>query len=204
MLHGAVTHQTRPTYYYTNRPHPCSQPTYADAAFLPRPLACSFATLAFFTSSAKLGFAFFAFSYALRVHLTRPEISSALPPAASILALAELENATALMVRALVSSPVPRTFSGNPVSLPVTDRNFSLTASSVTSSPASKFLSRSKRLTTTKSGTPLPIPPAMPRSLGRRRYSGVWPPSKPGRTDGPERAFWPRLPKPHVPPWPAP
>ena len=43
----------------------------------------------------------------------------------------------------------------------------------------------------------------MPTHLGKRRYSGVWPPSKPGRVPEPARAFWPRFPKPHVTPCPA-
>jgi hypothetical protein len=37
--------------------------------------------------------------------------------------------------------------------------------------------------------------------LGMRRYSGVWPPSKPGRTPEPARDFWPRMPNPQEAPW---
>ena len=48
-----------------------------------------------------------------------------------------------------------------------------------------------------------PGPVGLPTHLGKRRYSGVWPPSKPGRVPEPARAFWPRFPKPHVTPWPA-
>lgn len=45
-------------------------------------------------------------------------------------------------------------------------------------------------------------PPAMPRSLGIWRYSGVCPPWKPGRLPAPvpERDFCPRMPKPQLPP----
>lgn len=48
-----------------------------------------------------------------------------------------------------------------------------------------------------------PGPIGLPTHFGRRRYSGVCPPSKPGRVPLPARAFWPRLPKPHVTPCPA-
>ena len=48
-----------------------------------------------------------------------------------------------------------------------------------------------------------PGPIGRPTNLGSRRWSGIWPPSKPGRVGRPERDFWPRLPKPHDCPWPA-
>lgn len=48
--------------------------------------------------------------------------------------------------------------------------------------------------------SPRRSPPAIPFSLGSRRYSEVWPPSKPGRVPLPERDFWPRMPKPQLPP----
>mmetsp|Transcript_15506 Transcript_15506/g.34235 ORF Transcript_15506/g.34235 Transcript_15506/m.34235 type:complete len:249 (+) Transcript_15506:208-954(+) len=42
-------------------------------------------------------------------------------------------------------------------------------------------------------------------NLGRRRYRGVCPPSKPGLTPPPlpDLLFWPRIPRPQEPPWPA-
>lgn len=47
----------------------------------------------------------------------------------------------------------------------------------------------------------MPIPPAIPRSLGICLYRGVWPPSKPGRdAPPPERDFCPRMPNPQLPP----
>jgi hypothetical protein len=48
------------------------------------------------------------------------------------------------------------------------------------------------------------MPPAIPLSLGNFRYSGVCPPSNPGRMPLPERLFCPRIPYPAVPPCPAP
>src|SRR5690606_10980173 len=41
-------------------------------------------------------------------------------------------------------------------------------------------------------------------NLGRRFWRGIWPPSKPGRTRPPERAFWPLWPRPPVLPRPLP
>src|SRR5271154_1219413 len=38
--------------------------------------------------------------------------------------------------------------------------------------------------------------------LGMRRIKGIWPPSKPIRTELPERAVWPLPPRPLVLPWP--
>jgi hypothetical protein len=43
-------------------------------------------------------------------------------------------------------------------------------------------------------------PPAMPLSLGSLRYRGICPPSNPGLVPLPDRDFWPRMPKPQVPP----
>jgi hypothetical protein len=61
----------------------------------------------------------------------------------------------------------------------------------------------SARFTETYFGSPAPIPPAMPRSFGRRRYSGIWPPSNPGRTPDPDLDFCPRIPNPQLAPCPA-
>ena len=44
------------------------------------------------------------------------------------------------------------------------------------------------------------IPPAIPRSLGKRRYKGICPPSNPGLGVLPDLAFWPRIPAPQLPP----
>ena len=48
------------------------------------------------------------------------------------------------------------------------------------------------------------MPPAMPLSFGRRRYSGICPPSNPEYGMEPLRLFCPRMPIPHEPPCPAP
>ena len=47
------------------------------------------------------------------------------------------------------------------------------------------------------------VPPAIPRNLGIRRYRGTCPPSNPFRTPGPDRDFWPLMPKPQLFPCPA-
>ena len=74
-------------------------------------------------------------------------------------------------------------------------------ASGVTSAPASKRASRSRRLTgcvEVRNG-PIGIASAdvLPRSFGRRMSIGICPPSNPaGMLCDPERDFWPLIPRP--------
>jgi small subunit ribosomal protein S5 len=99
-------------------------------------------------------------------------------------------------VRALVSSPLPRTLTPSRVFL---TRPFAFRASVSTTSPALKAASRSATLTMAYWVAKMLLKP----TLGRRRARGIWPPSKPACFT-PERAFWPLLPKPAVLPLPEP
>ncbi len=93
---------------------------------------------------------------------------------------------------------MPRTFTSTDT---LRIRRFAFSASGVTSSPASKRASRSRRLTGwlyVRNG-PIGIASAevAPRSLGSRMSMGIWPPSNPGAIlCEPERAFWPLIPRP--------
>jgi hypothetical protein len=129
------------------------------------------------------------------------ETRTHLPPAASIADTADDVNACALTVRPLTVSSAP----------PVTLTNFrfcfvmspaSLRASKVTIEFSSMPL-RNSIFMSPYSVFLCPGPMGRPVNLGTRRYSGVWPPSNPGREGRPERDFCPRMPNPQEPPWPA-
>src|SRR3954452_18804235 len=105
-------------------------------------------------------------------------------------------NAWAWTVSGLVSSPLARILTGMPRRLP---RPFAWSASSVTSAPESKRLSRSERLTgcvCVRNGSKgIGFFMCGPRSLRIRMWIGIWPPSKFGRDFAPVREpapFWPR------------
>ena len=120
------------------------------------------------------------------------------PPAASIFSRAVFEKPCAVTASAFVSSPTPRIFTSTET---LRIRRFALSVSGVTSSPASKRASRSRRLTGwlyVRNG-PIGIASAdvLPRSFGSRMSIGIWPPSKPaGSLCDPARDFWPLMPRP--------
>src|SRR6185312_6947202 len=120
--------------------------------------------------------------------------STALPPAFSIFSTADLENACAVTVSFFLRSPLPSTLmrSARPFTRPLSRSDFSSTLA-----PASKR-SRSPTLTSaTRAGNGTLKP-----RFGRRRASGVCPPSNSRRT--PLRAYWPFWPRPAVLPRPEP
>ena len=121
-----------------------------------------------------------------------------MPPEASTFSRAVAEAPCTVICSFFVSSPTP----SNLTSLrSVRIRPFALSDSGVTSSPASKRASRSRRLTGcvyVRNG-PIGIASAdvLPRSLAVRMCSGIWPPSKPARIAcEPARDFWPLIPRP--------
>ena len=137
-------------------------------------------------------FFFFFFSTGSpRSHVT-------VPPAASIFSTADFEKLWAETVSVFVSSPSPRILTST--------RSFAtspaaLSDSGVTSAPASKRPSSSRTFTGWLYVRNGPIGIAsldvLPRILGSRISSGVWPPSNPaGILCDPERAFWPLIPRP--------
>ena len=121
-----------------------------------------------------------------------------LPPAASIFSLAVFENPWADTASAFESSPTPSTLTSTDT---LRISRFALSVSGVTSSPASKRSSRSRRLTGwlyVRNG-PIGIASAdvFPRSLGSRMSIGICPPSNPAAIlCEPERDFWPLMPRP--------
>ena len=134
-----------------------------------------------------------------------PPITTTVPPAPSISSTARLENAWACTVSFVFSSPVPRILTGWR-SVRTTPAAFS--SSGVTSVPASNA-SRLRTFTGVVCVRNGPIGIDIrwfgPGSLPSRMYSGIWPPSKPGRMLWlPERAFWPLCPRPDVLPLPEP
>src|SRR5436305_7342958 len=118
-------------------------------------------------------------------------------------------NACAWTVSFFDSEPLARTLTGTSLRVP---RPLAFSASSVTSSPASKRRSRSWRLTAwvcVRNGSKgIDFFMCGPRSLRIRMWIGIWPPSKLCRVFEPEREpapFWPRpavLPKPEPSPRP--
>src|SRR3954454_19579538 len=105
-------------------------------------------------------------------------------------------NAWAWTVSGLVSSPLARILTGMPRRLP---RPLAWSASSVTSAPESKRLSRSERLTgcvCVRNGSKgIDFFMWGPRRLRIRLWIGIWPPSRFGRDFAPVREpapFWPR------------
>src|SRR4051794_19212629 len=118
-------------------------------------------------------------------------------------------KACAWTVSFLDSEPLASTLTGMSLRAP---RPLAFSASSVTSSPASKRRSRSWRLTACvcvrKGSNGIDFFMCGPRSLRIRMWIGIWPPSKFGRLFEPEREpapFWPRpavLPKPEPSPRP--
>ena len=109
-----------------------------------------------------------------------PRSQLTVPPAASIFSFAVFEKPCALTESFFVSSPEPRIL----MSIFVFLISRAVTSvSGVTSAPASKRASRSRRLTgcvEVRNG-PIGIASAdvLPRSLGSRMSIGIWPPSKP-------------------------
>src|SRR5690606_21111519 len=125
------------------------------------------------------------------------QITSIVPPAASILAAAALLKAWARTVSARVSSPSPSTLM--PFFASRTTR-VSTKSSGVTTVPASHRFSAS---TLMAAGAVRNRALLNPR-LGSRRCRGVCPPSKPGPLTPPERECCPLVPRPLVLPWPEP
>src|SRR5215218_551217 len=127
------------------------------------------------------------------------------PPAASIFWRADFEKPWAWTVSALLSSPWPSTFTGTArrVARPAVRSD-----SGVTSAPASKRSSRSRRFTgwlwvrNRSNGIDFFI--VGPRSFLSRMWIGNWPPSKRARSLLPERAPAPLWPRPAVLPYPEP
>src|SRR5699024_195741 len=100
------------------------------------------------------------------------QASVALPPAALIFSAAEPENLSAVMFRATVISPVPRTFTGCfGRTAPLATRS-----ATVTSPPSGNRADSLSRLTTWNVTF---VGFLNPRSFGRRMCIGVWPPSQP-------------------------
>src|ERR1051325_4217943 len=132
----------------------------------------------------------------LRIVSSTYAISWTVPPAASICLRADSENLCATTVSFLVRLPVPRILS--PSLCPLT-RPAWRSAPSSTVAPLSKR-SRSARFTTAKSFLKMFVKPR----FGRRRWSGIWPPSKPRMREKPERDFCPFSPRAAVLPWPEP
>src|ERR1051325_4365118 len=118
------------------------------------------------------------------------------PPAASICLRAEAENFAACTVSFLESLPSPRTLMPSfcPLTRPALRR-----AASSTVAPLSKR-SRSETFTTACSFLKMLVKPR----LGRRRCSGICPPSNPRMREKPERDFCPFSPRAAVLPWPYP
>ena len=123
-------------------------------------------------------------------------MTSALPPAATILSAAPALNLCAWMVRARSRSPSPSTLM--PSKLPLIRPARRIAASSTTS-PAAK---RTKSLTLTVAQRVRNR--FLKPNFGRRRCSGIWPPSKWAPTLPLLRARWPLWPRPAVLPRPVP
>src|SRR5690606_5137441 len=125
------------------------------------------------------------------------QITSTVPPAATIFAAAALLKAWARTVSGRVSSPSPNTLMP---SFTLRTTRFSNNSSGVTTVPGSNRF-RASRLTMASSRRNGAL--LKPR-LGSRRTSGVCPPSKAGPLAPPERAFCPLVPRPAVLPLPEP
>ena len=120
---------------------------------------------------------------------------TALPPAASIAFCAAFENLCACTVTADFSSPFASTFTRPlrffrmPCSVSFSSVNSLSFSSAIVSRPSTAYSTRKMFV--------------KPR-LGRRRCSGIWPPSKPRIRLEPERDPWPLWPRVEVLPMPEP
>ena len=148
-------------------------------ALVRRRLARSGSSAAGSSSSAST-----AAGFALRVFgffsTGSPRSQVTVPPASSIFSLAVFEKPCAETESAFESSPTPSTLTSTET---LRISRFALSVSGVTSSPASKRSSRSRRLTGwlyVRNG-PIGIASAdvLPRSFPSRMSIGIWPPSKP-------------------------
>src|SRR6185436_17864994 len=132
-------------------------------------------------------------------------ISWQVPPAASIFSRAVFEKPWACTVSAFDSSPWPRILTGTSRRVA---RFFSRRESGVTSDPASKRVSRSRRLTgwvcVRNFSNGIDFFMCGPRSLRIRMWMGVCPPSKFTFWRAPEREPAPLWPRPDVLPVPEP
>src|SRR5690606_19408573 len=129
-------------------------------------------------------------------HGAQVSSSSTAPPAASIFARAPALTACARTVIFRRIRPSPRIFTGRP--LPRSTSRYCARTSGVIVSSSRR--SRSRRLTisyTLRNGLLNP-------RFGRRRWSGIWPPSNQGAVFPPERALCPLCPRPLVFPSPDP
>src|SRR3989338_5718334 len=126
-------------------------------------------------------------------------MSSTVPPACCTLAVAEALARWTTMVTRFVSVPSPRSFTAWEARFM---RCRALSSSGVTRSPSLNRLSCSTLMISARSGRPVAFC-RNPR-LGRRRMSGLRPPSNPGRLPDPVRARWPFWPGVAVLPWPEP
>src|SRR5690606_20582548 len=124
-----------------------------------------------------------------------PDYSSILPPAFSIAARAPLVTMTPRTVTGRSISP-RRTIFARFMSERITLDAFRL-ARSIRSPPT---LASSARRTSAVPAASLEVKP----NFGRRRWIGIWPPSKPGLMEPPERDVWPFTPWPPVLPRPLP
>src|SRR5690606_4891604 len=125
----------------------------------------------------------------------RPGLQATLPPAASMAALAPAVAPMPVSLTAFVSSPDLMTFT-TLASWPT--RPACLRAS--TSTSAAPSLSSWASVTSALNFSEADLKPR----LGRRRCSGIWPPSKPTLWKPPARDFWPLWPRPAVLPRPEP
>src|SRR5207244_421162 len=118
------------------------------------------------------------------------------PPACSIFERAEADTVTPFTLNLRCTSPMPSSLMGwsgrrtNPAPNSV---------SGVTSAPSASW-PRWRTFTTCAACLNGFVKPR----FGMRRMSGIWPPSKPGRTLPPWRAVWPLPPRPAVLPIPEP
>src|SRR5579885_986349 len=121
-------------------------------------------------------------------------MTSALPPALVIFSCADLENLCACTFTFFFSSPSPRILT----SAPSFARPALTSDSSVPSaSPSSAMRSRLRLVYSVRKILVKP-------RLGRRRWSGIWPPSKPRIIREPERERCPLCPRVEVLPMPDP
>src|SRR5918911_36366 len=123
------------------------------------------------------------------------------PPARSVASRADLDAPATSRVRRALSSPLPRTLTPSRAfdSTPAATSASTVMGALASSLPASTASWMRPRLTSLRSRAFGGVKPR----FGRRRCSGIWPPSKP-LMDTPVRAFWPLTPRPAVLPLPEP
>src|SRR5216684_8352960 len=129
--------------------------------------------------------------YALIEHYCK---TSNLPPALVIFSCADLENLCACTVMADFSSPSPRILTGRLVLITPALRR---TSGVIVVSPSATSFSR---FTMLYSWRKMLVKPR----FGRRRCSGIWPPSNPRIMREPLRERWPLCPRVEVLPMPEP